>query len=181
MILTRRSAATMIGSLAAMPALSTRAGASTQIRFGYQRSSTLLTLLEANGILEPLFAAKGFGISWHLFDNVIDPMNSSAVDFNPDVADAVPIFTQSAGAPLTFYACEEGSTAAEAIVVHAASSIRSVRDLKGKTIAFTRGSGSHFILVAALQRVGLSFADIWPAYLKPSDAAAAFESGSIDA
>ena len=181
MSFTRRRALSTIGGAAILPALGARASAATPVRFGYQRSSTLLTLLKSNGTLERRFAAKGFGVSWHLFDNVIDPMNSGAVDFFADVADAVPIFTQSAGAPLTFYAREQGSPSAEAIVVHADSAIRSVADLKGKTVGVHRGAGAHFILAAALQRAGLSFADIKPAYLKPPEASAAFLSGRLDA
>ena len=178
MQLTRRAAATMIGSLALLPAT---ASAATPVRFSYQRSSTLLTLLKANGTLDKPFAAKRFVPAWALFDDVIVPMNAGTVDFDADVADAVPIFTQSAGAPLTFYAREEGSPAAEAIIVPAKSSIQNVADLKGKTVAVHRGSGCHFVLAAALKRVGLSFADIKPAYLTPSDASAAFERGSVDA
>ena len=178
MSFTRRGALSMIGGALVAPV---RASAATQVRFGYQRSSTLLTLLKANRTLEPQFEGKGFSINWNIFDNVIDPMNSSVIDFSPDVADAVPIFTQSAGAPLTFYAREVGSPAAEAIIVHESSSVRSVHDLKGKSVAVNRGSGAHFILAAALQKAGLSIADITPAYLSPSNSLAAFESGRVDA
>ena len=178
MQLTRRAAATLIGSLALLPA---RVGAATPVRFSYQRSSTLLTLLKADGTLDQPFAARGFVPAWALFDNVVVPMNAGTVDFDADVADAVPIFTQSAGAPLTFYAREEGSPAAEAIIVPDKSAIRTVGDLKGKTVAVHRGSGCHFVLAAALKRVDLSFTDIKPAYLTPSDASAAFERGSVDA
>ncbi len=168
----------MIGSLALLPET---ARASTPVRLSYQRSSTLLTLLKADGTLDAPFAAKGHRPEWNLFDNVIVPMNAGTVDFDADVADAVPIFTKSAGAPLTFYAREEGSPAAEAIIVPDKSAIRTVADLKGNTVAVHRGSGCHFVLAAALKRVGLSFADIKPAYLTPSDASAAFERGSVDA
>ncbi len=157
------------------------AAAATIVRFSYQRSSTLLTLLKADGTLEKRFGEKGAGISWHLFDNVINPMNAGAVDFHADVADAVTIFTQSAKAPLTFYAREIGSPSAEAIIVQEDSSIRTIQDLKGKTVAVNRGSGSHFILAAALRRAGLDFSDIRPAYLAPSDSLAAFERKSVDA
>jgi sulfonate transport system substrate-binding protein len=131
--------------------------------------------------LEKRLGDKGFGISWDLFDNVIPPMNAGAVDFHGDVADAIPVFTQSTGAPLTFYAREAGSPSAEAIIVRAESPIRTIADLKGKTVAVSRGSGCHFILAGALKRAGLNFRDITPAYLVPPDAAIAFERGSIDA
>ncbi|WP_158806743.1 aliphatic sulfonate ABC transporter substrate-binding protein [Beijerinckia sp. L45] len=172
----------MLGATLALPILGLHAvKAASTIRFSYQRSSTLLTLLKAGGTLEALLKPKGFDVSWHLFDNVVVPMNAGAVDFHADVADAVPIFTQSANAPLTFYAKEDASPSAEAIIVKAGSPVRTVADLKGKTVAVHRGSGCHFILASALKRAGLSFRDITPAYLAPPDAAAAFERDSVDA
>ena len=182
MILSKRKtlklAATALAALAAPRAVS---AAPPTIRFSYQRSSTLLTLLKANGTLEARLGAKGFGVSWHLFDNILTAMTSGAVDFHGDVADAVPIFTQSAGADLTLYAHEGASPTAEAIIVRADSPIRTVADLKGKAVAVHRGSGCHFILVGALKHVGLTIHDITPVYLVPTDAAVAFERGDVDA
>lgn len=179
----KRTALKMLGATVALPMMGLHAAraASTTVRFSYQRSSTLLTLLKANTTIEARLKPRGFDVSWHLFDNVVVPMNAGAVDFHADVADAVPIFTQSANAPLTFYAKEEASPSAEAIIVRADSPVRTIADLKGKTVAVHRGSGCHFILVGALKRAGLSFRDITPAYLTPPDAAAAFERGSVDA
>ena len=39
----------------------------------------------------------------------------------------------------------------------------------------------HFLLIAALEKSGLTFKDIEPAYLTPADGRAAFERGAIDA
>ncbi|HYP57795.1 MAG TPA: aliphatic sulfonate ABC transporter substrate-binding protein [Beijerinckia sp.] len=172
--------------LAIPPALATSCGqkakgAERKLRFSYQRSSTLLTILKTNGALEKKLAPLGYEVSWHLFANVIDPMNAGAVDFHADVADAVPIFTQSAGAKLTLYAKEDPSPTAEAIIVPDESSIRTIADLKGKRIGVDKGSGCHFLLVAALKREGLTFKDIIPAYLPAADGAAAFKRGAIDA
>jgi sulfonate transport system substrate-binding protein len=69
----------------------------------------------------------------------------------------------------------------EALFVPKDSPARSVADLKGKRVAFQKGSGSHFLLASALQKAGLKFSDITPVYLSPSDARAAFVSGGIDA
>ncbi len=60
-------------------------------------------------------------------------------------------------------------------------SVRSVADLKGKKVGVTKGSSAQNLLVAALERAGVPFADITPVYLSPADAAAAFASGKIDA
>ena len=151
------------------------------VRLSYQRSSTLLTILKAKGTLDGRLKPLGFAPSWHLFTSVIEPMNAGAVDLHADVADAVPIFTQAANAPLTFYAREVGSPAAEAIIVPEESPIRSIADLKGRTVGVSRGSGCHFILAAALRRAGLAFGDIKPAYLQAPEGLAAFGQGSLDA
>ena len=151
------------------------------VRLSYQRSSTLLTILKAKGTLDERLKPLGFAPSWHLFTSVIEPMNAGAVDLHADVADAVPIFTQAAGAPLTFYAREVGAPSAEAIIVPDESPIRTIADLKGRTVGVARGSGCHFILAAALKNAGLGFTDIKPAYLQAPEGLAAFGQGSLDA
>lgn len=152
-----------------------------EVKISMQRSSVLFTVLKVKGTLAERLAPLGFTPSWHLFTSVIEPMNAGAVDIHADVADAVPIFTQSAKAPLTFYARERGAPSAEAIIVPGDSPIRTVADLKGKTVGVSRGSGSHYVLAAALKRAGLSFADIRPAYLQAPEGAVAFEQGALDA
>ncbi len=179
-VLTRRAALTAGAgalALAAAPAWA----ATVPLRFGYQRSSTLLTVLKQNRTLENKLGPGGYDVGWFLFNDVIAPMTSGAVDFHADVADAVPVFTQAAGAKLTIYAREAPSPTAEAIVVHADSAIRTVADLKGRTVGVNRGSGAHFVLAAALKRAGLTWSDITPAYLAPLDAGPAFERRSLDA
>src|SRR5262249_4784944 len=54
-------------------------------------------------------------------------------------------------------------------------------DLKGKRIGFTKGSSAHNVTVLVLEKAGLTYADITPVYLSPSDAGPAFANGSIDA
>ncbi|WAT11214.1 sigma 54-interacting transcriptional regulator [Rouxiella badensis] len=54
-------------------------------------------------------------------------------------------------------------------------------DLKGKRVALNKGSDVNYLLVAALEKAGLSYKDIKPVYLVPGDARAAFQSGDIDA
>ncbi|MCJ2013642.1 ABC transporter substrate-binding protein [Methylobacterium sp. J-076] len=152
-----------------------------EVKISMQRSSVLFTVLKVKGTLAERLAPLGFTPTWHLFTSVLEPMNAGAVDIHADVADAVPIFTQSAKAPLTFYARERGAPAAEAIIVPADSPIRTVADLRGRTVGVSRGSGSHYVLAAALKRAGLTFADIKVAYLQAPEGAVAFEQGSLDA
>lgn len=59
--------------------------------------------------------------------------------------------------------------------------INSLSDLKGHTVAFARGTPSHFFLLLALKEKGLSSKDITPRYMTAGDAGAAFVAGAVDA
>src|SRR6201999_1711431 len=59
--------------------------------------------------------------------------------------------------------------------------LKSVADLRGKKVAFNKGSNVHYLLVKALEKAGLKYTDVQPVFLAPSDALAAFSRGSGDA
>lgn len=61
------------------------------------------------------------------------------------------------------------------------SPIKTLADLKGKKVAFGKGSSAQHVTVKALALAGLKFDDIVPTYLSPADATAAFNGGNIDA
>ncbi|WP_110650727.1 aliphatic sulfonate ABC transporter substrate-binding protein [Salinicola peritrichatus] len=154
------------------------------VRIGYQRSSTLMGLIRDSGVLDERLAEQGVEIDWHEFTSglpMLEALNLGDLDLSADVADTVPIFAQAANADLTFYATETPSPAGQAMIVHADSDIENVADLKGKRVTVTRGAGNHYLLLAALDRAGLTLDDIQVAYLTPSDARAAFVQHNVDA
>lgn len=59
--------------------------------------------------------------------------------------------------------------------------INSVRDLKGKKVAFSEGSVSHFFLAFLLRQNGMSLKDITAVNMTAGDAGAAFVAGKVDA
>jgi sulfonate transport system substrate-binding protein len=176
---------TVLGALAALPSgLAAAQGKPETLRIGLQKSSTLTTILRTRGTLEQLLAPLNVKVSWHEFTSglpLLEALNLGNIDVSADVADTVPVFAQAAGANLPFVAQESPSPAAQAIVVRADSPIKTVADLKGKKIGFAKAAGVHFLLIAALEKSGLTFKDIEPAYLTPADGRAAFERGAIDA
>ncbi|RUO98139.1 aliphatic sulfonate ABC transporter substrate-binding protein [Hyphomicrobium sp.] len=164
--------------------VSSAADQSSTVRIGYQKSSTLIAILRSNGELEKGLAELGIAVKWSEFSSglpLLEALNVGAVDLSGDVADTVPIFAQAAGAKLTYFASEAPSPAAQALLVQESSPIHSVAELKGKKVAVTKASGSHYLLIAALSKAGLKFSDIEPAYLTPADGRAAFEKGAVDA
>lgn len=181
--LTRR---TTLGALAALASgiAAAQSDKPGTVRIGYQKSSTLIVVLKTQGTLEKLLAPLGTKVTWHEFTSglpLLEALNLGNIDVSADVADTVPVFAQAAGAALTFVAQEAPSPSAQAIVVRADSPLKTVADLKGKKIGFAKAAGAHYLLIAALEKAGLSFKDIDPAYLTPADGRAAFERGAIDA
>jgi sulfonate transport system substrate-binding protein len=174
----------VIAIAAIASATAAKAQISDTIRVGYQKSSTLMAILKANGELEKALTPLGIRVSWHEFTSglpLLEAINTGNIDFGADVADTVPLFAQAAGAQLAYIAEEAASPSAQAILVRAESPIKTIADLKGKKVAVTKGAGSHYLLLAALARAGLGFKDISPAYLTPADGRAAFTGGNVDA
>ncbi|MCK2032039.1 MULTISPECIES: aliphatic sulfonate ABC transporter substrate-binding protein [Microbacterium] len=68
-----------------------------------------------------------------------------------------------------------------AIVVGPDSDITSVEDLKGASVAATKGTDPYFFLLQALEEGGLSLADVEVQNLQHADGRAALDGGSVDA
>ncbi|WP_293779007.1 aliphatic sulfonate ABC transporter substrate-binding protein [uncultured Oxalicibacterium sp.] len=185
---TRRSIRrTLLALLALAPLATTSVHAQKTpdtVRIGYQKSSTLITVLKTRGTLEQKLGALGVKVTWHEFASglpLLEALNVGAVDVSADVADTVPVFAQAAGAQLTYIAQEAPSPSAQAIVVKADSPIKTIADLRGKRVGFAKAAGAHYLLIAALEKAGLSLKDVQQAYLAPADGRAAFERNAIDA
>ncbi len=158
--------------------------APVKLRIGYQKSSTLITILKARGSLEQALAPLGVTITWNEFASglpLTEALNADAVDFSADVADTVPVFAQAAHARFVYVAQEAPSPGAQAIIVKRDGPLHTLADLKGQRIAVTKAAGSHYLLLAALAKAGLAPADVRISYLTPADGRAAFERGSVDA
>jgi len=154
------------------------------LRIGYQKSSTLITLLKTRGTLEQSLAPLDLRVSWHEFASglpLTEALNVGAIDFSADVADTVPVFAQGAHARFVYVAQEAPSPKAQAIIVKTGSTLRTLADLRAKRIAVTKAAGSHYLLLAALARAKLAPTDTAIHYLTPADGRAAFERGSVDA
>lgn len=152
----------------------------TLVRFGYQKSNILL---KNKGVLEKRLSPDGISVEWIEFPagpQMLEAMNVGSIDFG-HVGESPPIFAQAAGALLTYIAGIASSPAGSAILVPQNSPIQKVSDLKGKKIAFQKGSSAHLLLVQALEKAGVKYSEIEPKYLPPADARAAFVKGSVDA
>lgn len=168
---------------ASSAASSSAAFSGVVVRIGYQKAATILSALKAEGTLEKTLAASGGSVEWTEFPAgapLLEAMNAGSVDFGY-TGEAPPIFAQAAGTPVRYVAYDPWSPTAEAIVVPKGSPIKQLSDLKGKKIAYTKGSNTNYLTVKALASVGLKITDVEVAHLTPADARAAFEGGNVDA
>jgi sulfonate transport system substrate-binding protein len=176
----RLLAATLL--VAAVGVASAADAADRTIRIGFQKYGTLI-LLKGKDALEEKLKPLGVDVKWAEFQfgpPLLEAVNAGAIDFGT-TGEAPPIFAQAASARLVYLANDPPSPKGEAILVPKDSPIKTLADLKGKKVAVAKGSNSHYLLVKALEKGGLSYSDITPAFLAPADARAAFERGSVDA
>ncbi|MBB2200936.1 aliphatic sulfonate ABC transporter substrate-binding protein [Gluconacetobacter tumulisoli] len=159
-----------------------RAAART-VRVGYQRYGTLI-VLKHSGLLEQVLAPLGHDVVWSEFvagPQMLQALAAGAIDF-AETGDAPPVFAQAAWPDRLVYV-GHGARApqGEAILVRASGPITQVADLKGRSIAFNRGSNVHYLVLAALAKAGLTIRDVHVVNLVPASARAAFDMGRIDA
>ncbi|MBS7778232.1 aliphatic sulfonate ABC transporter substrate-binding protein [Acidovorax sp. CCYZU-2555] len=153
-----------------------------EFKIGWQKGSVIMVLAKHNQVFEKRLKTLGVdSVKWVEFQfgpPLLEGLGVGAVDIGA-VGDTPPIFAQVAGAKVAYVATTPSSLSA--ILVPKDSPIKTVADLKGKRVAFGRGSSAHAVTVRALAHVGLTLKDIEPVYLSPADATAAFNGGRVDA
>ena len=148
------------------------------IRAGFQKGEPVEMTARATGDLEK---ATGVPIEWIEFQfgpPMLEAMRAGAIDIGA-VGDIPPIFAQAAKADLRYIGANLG--APQSVLLPPGSKIQTLADLKGKKLAFGRGSSAHNFTLLVLEKAGLKYSDIEPISLGPADAGAAFERGAIDA
>lgn len=183
-MLNRRSLLAALAALPLAPALvrGARAAEPGAVRIGYQKNG-ILVVAKQQGIIEKRLEPLGQSVRWVEFSfgpPLLEALSLDGIDFG-QTGDAPPIFAQAARANLVYAAAQEAGGSGAGILLPKASAIQSLAELKGKRVAFAKASSAHNLTIAALEKAGLSYADITPVTLAPADAAAAFARGSIDA
>jgi NitT/TauT family transport system substrate-binding protein/sulfonate transport system substrate-binding protein len=171
----------LAGGAAALSCRIARAETASSLRVGYQKGEPILVAAKQNRSLETVLNPLGITVEWLPFPfgpPLLEAMHVGSIDIGA-VGDTPPIFAQAAHADLVYLSAIVPGTSA--IILPPGSTLQTLADLKGKKLAFGKGSAAQNLTIAALEKAGLSYADIEPVYLAPADAAAAFEHGSIDA
>lgn len=132
---------------------------------------------EAHG----LFTANGLDVKLTLFSSIsqmMDAFNTGNIDAT--VIDPGTLLLSAAnGIAQKFVFVTDFSNGADAIVV--APSIKSLSDLKGKSVAVEFGSIGHFLLLTALDKASVAVANVKLVNMTADLALAAFAAGKTNA
>lgn len=149
------------------------------LRIGDQTGATRAKL-EAAGLLKDV----PYQIEWSVFPaavNLHEALKADAIDIG-QAADSPTVSAIAGGSKIKVAAYFSNGGLGSSIIIPAGSPIKSIQDLKGKTISpTTRGSVAHYLTLGVLKKAGLTVNDVRLAFLTPADASAAFQAGSIDA
>ncbi|MCR5885077.1 aliphatic sulfonate ABC transporter substrate-binding protein [Rhizobacter sp. J219] len=179
--ITRRSALGVLSVTAASWWPAARANSPAPLRIGFQKGSINLTIVKSLKLVERRL--PGTPVQWVEFPagpQLLEALAVGSVDFGA-VGDSPPVFAQAAGKDVFYVGAEPAKPDTSALLVRAGSPLKTLADLKGRRVAVQKGSSAHYLLVQAVKKGGLQWADIQPVYLAPADARAAFERGAVDA
>lgn len=109
----------------------------------------------------------------------LEYLNSNSIDF-ASTAGLAAVLSRANGSPIkTVYVQSQPEWTA--LVVAKNSPIKSLKDLKGKKIAATKGTDPFLFTLQALDTVGLSKRDVQLVHLQHPDGKTALERGQVDA
>jgi sulfonate transport system substrate-binding protein len=153
------------------------------LRIVRSKQLTSLASLEKKGTLEKRLEPLGYKVEWPEFlagPQQLEALNTGGLDIAL-TAESPPIFSQAAGTPLVYLAANSSDGKAVALLVSPNSTIKTIKDLKGKKIAFQKASIGHYLTVRAVEKEGMKLTDIESVFLPPPDANVAFSQGKVDA
>ncbi|MGR9554383.1 aliphatic sulfonate ABC transporter substrate-binding protein [Rhizobium leguminosarum] len=172
-----------LGVLAGLVAVGTAQAADvSEIRVDWATYNPVSLILKDEGILEKEFDKDGIKITWVQSagsNKALEFLNAGSLDFG-STAGAAALIGRVNGNPIKsiyVYSRPEWT----ALVTRKDTGIAKVQDLKGKSIAVTRGTDPHIFLVRALADAGLTEKDVSLVLLQHADGRLALKRGDVDA
>ncbi len=154
----------------------------TSIGIDYAYYNPVALLLKEKGWFEEEFAKDGIEIRWVLSlgsNKALEFLRGGSIDFG-STAGAASVIGRAGGLPIkAIYAYSKPEWTA--LVTTKGSGITKIEDLKGKSVAVTRGTDPHIFLLRALDSVGLTERDIKAVLLQHPDGYTALSKGQVDA
>lgn len=153
-----------------------------KIRLDYAHYSPTSLVLKEFGWVEAAFAEEGIEVEWVFSqgsNRALEFLNSNSVDFG-STAGAAALVSKANGSPIqNVYIFSKPEWTA--LVSAADSEIKSIEDLRGKTIAATLGTDPYIFLLRALAAEGIDASEVEIVNLQHGDGATSLITGQVDA
>lgn len=151
------------------------------VTIGYQKGDPF-DIAKQRGEFVKKMKAKGYKVVFKEFQDgssLMQALKAGSVDY-ARTGDTPPVSALSTGTKLTFVTAGSSKAKGSGLLVKKSSSISSIKDLKGKKVAYTKGTSSQYMLLAALKKAGMSADDITWVNMDQSSASVAFSKGKVD-
>lgn len=152
------------------------------ITIGYQKADPV-DISRQRGDLAKKMKKKGYHVVFKQFQDgtaLMTALKSGNIDY-ARLGDTPPIKAQAAGTKLVYIAAGASKENGTGLVIPKNSSVKSIKDLKGKRVAYTKGTSSQYLLLSALKKAGMSASDIKWVNMDQSAASVAFSKGKVAA
>ncbi|BBE21511.1 ABC transporter substrate-binding protein [Arthrobacter sp. MN05-02] len=175
------------GCLAGENASETEAAAGTSTQGGtlnidFATYNPLSLVIKEQGWLEDELADQDITVNWVQSagsNKANEALRAGAIDVGSTAGSAA-LLARSNGSPIKaidIYSQPEWA----ALVTLPESGITGVEDLRGRSVAATRGTDPYFFLLQALEAAGVAQSDVTIENLQHADGRAALASGAVDA
>ncbi|MFC7407195.1 aliphatic sulfonate ABC transporter substrate-binding protein [Georgenia alba] len=158
------------------------AGSGGELTIDFATYNPLSLLIREHGWLEDALADEGVEVTWIQSDGsntANELLRSGEVDVGSTAGSAA-LLARANGSPIRtigIYSQPEWS----ALVTQPDSGIEEVTDLRGRSVAATRGTDPYFFLLQSLAEAGVDQSEVTVENLQHADGGAALQNGSVDA
>ena len=158
------------------------AAGSGTLNIDFATYNPLSLVIKKKGWLEASLKDQGVSVKWVQSagsNKANEALRSGAIDVGSTAGSAA-LLAKANGSPIKaidIFSQPEWA----ALVTKPGSGITKVADLKGKSVAATKGTDPYFFLLQSLSEAGLSAKDVTVQNLQHADGRAALENGSVDA
>jgi len=159
-----------------------RSAALEELRIDWATYNPISIVIRVQSLLEKEFEKDGTKIRWVQSagsNKALEFLNASAIDFGSTAGSAALIARINGNPIKSIYVYSRPEWTA--LVTKPGSGITKVADLKGKSVAVTRGTDPHIFIVRALADVGLTDKDVKFVLLQHADGRLALSRGDVDA